>query len=271
MLAAPLAFVGNSLSTARSPLPPLSQETTGVIPEQGLIDQGEVLVPNSGAQPAPAKTSKGAPGKPAAKRPKLRNESSNNSPARSPQPSASNQEKTGKRSKRSKRKDKKDKNEKSRQLQGGPEPDRSFIGKLADTFVPGSSAHLPDWAKPIVAHVQGEAVEGSTVEAFMAVDGTLVVHGTLDAHADSSDLAIRAAHATGGESNGIEVLLTVEDPTTANQLNPAKVEVVAAALEAEEPVTTTAEVFQTSKVGDVASETVDKSVEQASDVLPEAV
>ncbi|MFG2141390.1 hypothetical protein [Streptomyces sp. NPDC048650] len=60
------------------------------------------------------------------------------------------------------------------------EEDHTYVGDLADKFLPGSSKYTPKWAKPIVYDVKKKAVDPDQGEAFVAQDGTLVVHAVVD-------------------------------------------------------------------------------------------
>ncbi|MFD5062516.1 MULTISPECIES: hypothetical protein [unclassified Streptomyces] len=81
-------------------------------------------------------------------------------------------------------------------------------------------------------------------------------------------VAISASDTVEEADEGVEILLTVEDPTKANLFNPADVQVVAVATDSEVPVTTTAKVFKASKADAVVEKTVDKTVQEAAVVQP---
>ncbi|MCX4729801.1 hypothetical protein [Streptomyces sp. NBC_01363] len=62
------------------------------------------------------------------------------------------------------------------------------------------------------------------------------------------------------QTDGVEMLLTVEDPSKATKKDPAQVEVTAVAPVTDEAVTTTADVTKPRKAEDVAGKAIDKTV-----------
>ncbi|UFQ16460.1 MULTISPECIES: hypothetical protein [Streptomyces] len=149
------------------------------------------------------------------------------------------------------------------------EKKKSLIGDSVDKLIPGSSKYLPDWAKPIVFDVKKKSVDPDAVDAFLAQDGTLVVHAILDPakQKDSGGLLGVFAAFTDepAAQDGIEVLLTVEDPSTASASNPTTVQTIVVAPDAPEPVTKTAEVYSAEQVDKVAETTVDQTVKEATE------
>lgn len=142
------------------------------------------------------------------------------------------------------------------------------VDKLVDKLLPGSSKYIPDWAKPIVVDVKGKSVDPDRVEAFVAQDGTLVVHAVMDpaksGHAHGGILSGLAAsfeeNEHDEEPDGIEMLLTVEDPSQATKKDPAQVEVTAVDPETDEAVTKTAEVTKPKKADDVAEKAIKETL-----------
>ncbi|WP_406421773.1 hypothetical protein OH809_15925 [Streptomyces sp. NBC_00873] len=65
------------------------------------------------------------------------------------------------------------------------------------------------------------------------------------------------------EPDGIEMLLTVEDPSKATKTDPAQVEVTAVDPETDETVTTTADVTKPHKAEDVTEKAIDETVTAA--------
>ncbi|MFM9367632.1 hypothetical protein [Streptomyces sp. Da 82-17] len=147
-----------------------------------------------------------------------------------------------------------------------PEERHSIVGDTVDKYLPGASKYMPDWAKPIVYDVKKRAVDPDAVEAFLADDGTLVVHAVLDPSKKGGHKhygIFAAFQDEPAEKDGIELVLTVEDPSHASLFNPTTVTTVAVTPDSPEPVTNTAEVYSPKRVDKVAERTVNETVKDA--------
>jgi hypothetical protein len=137
--------------------------------------------------------------------------------------------------------------------------------------------NLPSWALPIVHKVQKHAVKGSTIQARVDDAGTLYVWGTVTApKPGGSILGARftkpgTAKAKPGKHAarvGVEILLTVEDPTKATPADPATVTVTALAPTADVPVVTTAQITDPTTATVDTVQTVRQAVADAVDSAP---
>ncbi|MER5439698.1 hypothetical protein [Streptomyces sp. NPDC002790] len=146
-----------------------------------------------------------------------------------------------------------------------PEEKHSIVGDTVDKYLPGASKYLPYWAKPIVHDVKKRSVDPDAVEAFLAQDGTLVVHAVLDPKKKGHGFGAFAAYTEGaGADDSIEMVLTVEDPSYASVFNPTTVTTIAVSSDSSEPVTNTAEVYSPLRADNVAKKTVSETVKEAS-------
>jgi hypothetical protein len=133
---------------------------------------------------------------------------------------------------------------------------------------------LPSWSLPIVDNVQQHAVKGTVVQARVDEHGTLYVCGTVKA---DDALLHHQGHGRhrpkpgkhAAASTGVEVMLRVEDPTTATPANPATVTVTALARHASTPVVTTTQITDPTTATDDAVRAVDDAVTDAAAVAPD--
>jgi hypothetical protein len=139
--------------------------------------------------------------------------------------------------------------------------------------------NLPAWALPIVHKVQKHAVKGSTIQARVDEHGTLYVWGTIRAPKPGGSILDAVFEKPGKPKPkkhkhkhaarvGVEILLTVEDPTKATPADPATVTVTALAPTADVPVVTTAQITDPTTATADTVQTVSQAVADAVDTAP---
>jgi hypothetical protein len=155
---------------------------------------------------------------------------------------------------------------------------KDAIRKGLDDMLP-EVKNLPRWALPIVAKVQKHAVKGTVVQARVDGRGTLYVWGTIKAPKPGGSILDAVFEKPGKPKPkpkkhkhaarvGVEILLTVEDPTKATPADPATVTVTALAPTADMPVVATAQITSPSTTTADAIQTVRQAVADAVDSAP---
>lgn len=153
---------------------------------------------------------------------------------------------------------------------------KDAIRKGLDDMLP-ELKNLPSWALPIVHKVQKHAVKGSTIQARVDARGTLYVWGTVKAPKPGASILDAVFEKPGKKKAkpgrhaarvGVEILLTVEDPTKATPADPATVTVTALAPTADVPVVATAQITDPTAATHDTVQTVGQAVADAVDSAP---
>lgn len=150
---------------------------------------------------------------------------------------------------------------------------KSLLRKGLERVLPDTK-HIPDWALPIVAEVQNDAVPGTQVQAYMNRSGKLVVWARVTAKPGPGQGVLPRVSIRDQDQDQpltVDVRLVVENPTTASKRAPSTVTVTAIDPQTAEPVTRTAEVTAPDAVADVTDNTMHVTVDKVAEDAPVSV